>query len=273
MEQIIQSAHGRDKAHTEGKIKTMNPLQLMELHKPRFTRNDEVIYQTIAAKPEQMIHMTTSALAEVCGVSQPALSRFVKMLGYSRYQDFRADMITYLAKKNETDMRQSGHQGYFHTLYQVLEEAEKLLTEDCLKELLHYMDSFDHIFATGMGKSFHPAQLLQILSYKTGRNIQALSRDILLEAGDYMGANDLLMIFSVSGTSQSVRDITRIAGKIMLITANPHHMLQDMADRVLILPYIPPDPEESSVSPVLFDVLVELLVSFMIREGRPETEL
>ena len=135
------------------------------------------------------------------------------------------------------------------------------------------MDSFDHIFATGMGKSFHPAQLLQILSYKTGRNIQALSRDILLEAGDYMGANDLLMIFSVSGTSQSVRDITRIAGKIMLITANPHHMLQDMADRVFILPYIPPDPEESSVSPVLFDVLVELLVSFMIREGRPETEL
>lgn len=248
----------------------MNPLQMMELHKPHFTRNDFLIYQTITAKPEQMIHMTTSSLSEACGVSQPALSRFVKMLGYSRYQDFRAEMIAHLAKKNEQTAQESGHLGYFNTLYQVLREAEELLTADYMEELLHYLDGFDHIFATGTGKSFHPAQLLQILSYKTGRNIQALPRDLLFEAVDFMGEKDLLVIFSVSGTSQIVRDITRVAGKIMLVTANPRHALQEIADRVVMLPFIPPDPEESSVSPVLFDVLVELLVSFMVKSGGHE---
>ena len=241
----------------------MNPLQLMELHRPHFTRNDLLIYQTITARPEQIIHMTTSALSEECGVSQPALSRFVKMLGYSRYQDFRADMIAHLARKSGQTVRESGHLGYFHTLYQLLRETEEVLTAEYMEELLHYMDGFEHVFATGTGKSFHPAQLLQILSYKTGRNIQALPRDMLFEAGDYMGENDLLIVFSAGGTSQSVRDTTRIAGKILLVTANPAHTLRGISDRVLLLPYVPPDPEESAVSPVLFDVLVELLVSFM----------
>lgn len=241
----------------------------MELHKPHFTRNDLLIYQTITENPEQMVHMTTSALSEACGVSQPALSRFVKMLGYSRYQDFRAEMIAHLAKNKERTARDSGHLDYFNTLYQVLRDAEELLTAEYLRELVRYIDGFDHIFATGVGKSFHPAQLLQILSYKTGRNIQALPRDMLFEAGDYMGENDLLIIFSASfsASSQIVRDITRIAGKILLVTANPRYALPDLPDRVIVLPYIPPDPEVSSISPVLFDVLVELLVSFMVRKS------
>ena len=247
----------------------MDPIQLMEANRPEFTRNDILIYQTIIAKPEQIVHMTTNALSEACGVSQPALSRFVKMLGYSRYQDFRADMIACLAQKNEQNARSSGHLGYFHTLYQVLEEAEKLLTEDFMQDILEYIDSFSHVFATGTGKSFHPAQLLQILSYKTGRNIQAIPRDLLYETSDYMKERDLLIIFSASGASQIVRDMNKISGKIMLVTANPRHMLREIADRVIILPYIPPDPEQSAVSPVLFDILVELLASFMAkRSGR-----
>ena len=248
--------------------KAMNPLQLMELHKPHFTRNDLLIYQTIAAKPEQMVHMTTSALSETCGVSQPALSRFVKMLGYNRYQDFRAEMIACLARKNEQAAQDSGHLGPFHTLYQVLHEAEALLTAEYMEDLLHYIDSYTHVFATGVGKSFHPAQLLQILAYKTGRNIQALPRDMLFEASDFMGENDLLIVFSASfsSTSQIVRDVSKISGKILLITANPRHALANVPDRVIVLPCLSPDPEASSVSPVLFDVLVELLASFMVKE-------
>ena len=72
----------------------MNPLQLMEMHRSDFTPNDLVIYQAILENPDQVVYKTTSRLAEDCGVSQPALSRFVKTLGYNRYQDFRADVST-----------------------------------------------------------------------------------------------------------------------------------------------------------------------------------
>ena len=241
----------------------MNPFQSMEARKPFFTPNDLLIYEAISANPERVIHMTTSALAEVCGVSQPALSRFIKNLGYSRYQDFRAELISCLAQKNEKDAQGSGHLRYFNTLYQVLNEAERLLTAEFMQEVFAYIRKFDKVFATGVGKSYHPAQLLQILSYKTGRNIQAIPQDMLMEASEYLCGSDLLIIFSAGGASHIEREVGRIGGKIMLVTANPNHNLKNQADRMILLPYMPPDPESSSISPVLFDIFVELLVSFM----------
>lgn len=241
----------------------MNPFQSMEARKPSFTPNDFLIYEAISAHPERVIHMTTSALAEVCGVSQPALSRFIKNLGYSRYQDFRAEWISCLAQKNEKDAQGSGHLRYFNTLYQALNEVEQILTAEFMQEVFAYIRKFDKVFATGVGKSFHPAQLLQILSYKTGRNIQAIPRDILMEASEYLRGNDLLIIFSAAGASHIEREVGHIGGKIMLVTANPNHNLKNLADRMILLPYMPTDPESSSISPVLFDIFVELLVSFM----------
>jgi len=241
----------------------MNPFQSMEARKPLFTPNDLLIYETISSNPERVIHMTTSALAEVCGVSQPALSRFIKNLGYSRYQDFRAELISCLAKRNEKSAQGSGHLRYFNKLYQVLNEAENLLTAEFMQDILAYICRFDKVFATGVGKSYHPAQLLQILSYKTGRNIQAIPQDILLEASEYLSGSDLLIIFSAAGVSHIERDVGRVGGKILLVTANPNHNLSDRADRTVVLPYALPDPESSSISPVLFDIFVELLVTFM----------
>lgn len=241
----------------------MNPFQSMEARKPYFTPNDLLIYETISTNPERVIHMTTSALAEVCGVSQPALSRFIKNLGYSRYQDFRAELISCLAQRNEKDAQSSGHLRYFNTLYHVLNEAEQLLTAEFMQEIFTYINKFDKVFATGVGKSYHPAQLLQILSYKTGRNIQAIPQDMLMEASEYLCGKDLLIIFSAAGASHIEREVGRIGGRILLITANPNHNLRDRADRIIVLPYMPPDPESSSISPVLFDIFVELLVSFM----------
>jgi hypothetical protein len=49
----------------------------------------------------------------------------------------------------------------------------------------------------------------------------------------------------------------------MLVTTNVSHSYQDVVDRTVVLPFLPPDPETCSVSPILFDVFVELLVQYM----------
>lgn len=244
----------------------MTPIQLMELNKARFTPNDMLIYETIVKNPAMVVHMTTSTLAERCGVSQPALSRFVKTLGYSRYQDFRADVIAWLSKKTEEEAEGSSHLAYFNTLSQLLSEAEQLLTAPYLHELAEYINSFDHVFASGVGKSYHPAELFEILTYKTHRPIHAIRRDMLLEAGDYIEENDLLVIFSVSAGRHIMDDAVRTNGRILLVTANANHGYERKIDRDLVLPYIPPDPESSAISPVLFDMVVELLVPYLVHE-------
>lgn len=250
----------------------MNPLQLMELHKSQFTPNDLLIYETIIKNPNRIIHLTTSTLAEECGVSQPALSRFVKGLGYKRYQDFRAELITWLAQKSEQDALGTNHLGYFNILYQLLQEAEQMLTSEYMQQLASYMSGFDRIFTSGAAKSYHPAELFEMLMRKNRRHVHAIRRDFLIELGDYMNENDLLIIFSVSAKPYIMQDAARTNGKIMLVTANPNHGYQDAVDKTVVLPYIPPDPETSSVSPVLFDIFVELLVSYMSQEKVPKIQ-
>ena len=244
----------------------MNPLQKMEIHKDQFTPNDLLIYNTITQDPSHIIHMTTSALAKKCGVSQPALSRFIKGLGYDRYQNFRADLISWLAQQAEQDDLDTNHLGYFNQLYDLLHEAELLLTRDFMTELAGYVDQFDHIYASGMSKSYQPAHLLETLLRKNKRYVQAVHSDALEELTDFMDKNDLLIIFSVSAQSAILKNAIRTSGHILLITANPHSNYEKQVDRTIVLPFIPPSPETSSVSPVLFSVFVELLASFISRD-------
>ena len=60
--------------------------------------------------------------------------------------------------------------------------------------------------------------------------------------------------------------IINTEGKILLVTTNAGHPYHDKIDRMILLPYLPPDPETSSISPVLFDILVELLDSYIARK-------
>ena len=157
----------------------MNPLQRMELHKADFTQNDQIIYDCIMKNPAGITHMSTSSLAELCGVSQPALSRFVKGLGYARYQDFRAELIGMVAQQTEQAEQGQEHLLYFSQLYQLLHETEQLLTANYLHELGSYLCEFPRIFASGIGKSRHAAELLEILMRKHRRFAQAISHDAL----------------------------------------------------------------------------------------------
>ncbi|MCD8069004.1 MAG: MurR/RpiR family transcriptional regulator, partial [Lachnospiraceae bacterium] len=72
----------------------------------------------------------------------------------------------------------------------------------------------------------------------------------------------------VSAAAHIMQDSCRAVGKIMLVTANANHDYRDRVDKTVLLPYVQPDPESSSVSPILFDVFVELLVSYLLKEKK-----
>lgn len=244
----------------------MNPFQLMELHKDDFTQNDLVIYRAITENPTQVTYKTISRLAEDCGVSQPALSRFVKGLGYGRYQDFRADLIACLALRAEQEHQSTNRLSYFNTLHQLLQEAEALLTAEYMQELAHYVNGFAHIYTSGIAKSFQPAQLFEQLMRKNRRSVHAVALDYVGETAAYLEENDLFLIFSVSAQPRIMHELAHTAGKVMLVTVNPKYAHTDQADKTVLLPYVSSDPEASSVSPVLFDIFVELLVSTISQE-------
>lgn len=148
----------------------------------------------------------------------------------------------------------------------MLQEAEKLLTAEYLRELTQYIDKHRHILATGLAKSFHPAQLFEILMRKKNRQVHAVPYDFLGESVDYMEEGDLLILFSVSGRSQIMPEIQNAKCDILLVTANPKAVGIQGINRAVVLPYLTADPEASSISPVLFDIFVELLVYYLSSE-------
>ena len=68
------------------------------------------------------------------------------------------------------------------------------------------------------------------------------------------------LVFSVSAQAEVMDCVKGTQGKVMLVTTSVSHPYQSIVDRTVVLPFLPPDPETCSVSPVLFDVFVELLV-------------
>ncbi len=245
----------------------MNVIQLMEQKKQGFTPNHQLIYQKISEDPGKFVQMTTSALAEACGVSQPALTRFVKDLGYNRYQDFRADLIEWLAEQRTLQATDHDHLGYFAIMNQLLHEAEQLLTDSYMRDIAAYVHQFSHVFTTGVSKSYQPATLMEILMLKTTCFVHAVSRDNLSELSDAMTENDLLIVFSVSAKSSLLEKLSDTSAKVMLVTTNASHSFGYLIDRQVILPYVPPTPEESSISPILFDMFVEILCSYLQKKS------
>ena len=239
-----------------------NPFLRMEQHKASFTQNDMKIYQAILDNPKSVIYNTTSDFARIVNVSQPALTRFIQSVGYRKYNDFRAEIASWQATQDNNKVSGSSIP-YFDAMRSLLNETEKLLTKEYLNSLAEYILSFPHIFASGMGKSYSPAILLQNLLRKYKIFVNTPNLDSLAEVSENLSHDDLLIIFSVSASSSIMGKFEGTDAKVLLITANPTKELEKTVDRVVHLPYLPPEPESCSISPILFSILVELIVSYI----------
>lgn len=241
----------------------MNPFLNMEKHKDEFTANDKKIYDAIIYQPERVISMSTSDFAKLIDVSQPALTRFIKMLGYNRYNDFRSDITAWSAQLSYQTKGDS--LPYFERMRLLISEAEKVLTNEYLQELGEFILSYKRIFVTGMGKSYESGHLLHSLLKKYGIFVSLVPYDEIKETTDNLNEDDLLIVFSVSASPLIMDYAANSEAKILLITANSPSNYAERINRLVLLPYLPPDPETSSVSPILFNMVVELIDTYIAR--------
>lgn len=238
----------------------MNPLLTMEVAKANFSPSELAIYEIIKEQPSLVTHLTTTALAEKAGVSQPTLTRFVKkQLGYARYQDFRFDFINWLSTNSNEETEKND---YFNRLQRLLTLTETVLNEQVMTEMVGFISQSKHIFVTGSAKSYLSAKLFETLMRKMGTFVISYSTDFLDDAVTYLQPDDLMIIFSASGNSAFIEKIAGIEARKLLITANPNSKYAEYLDKVLVLPTLTGDWEYDSVSPVLFDIFTELLVTY-----------
>lgn len=256
----------------------MTPMQRMEQKKDSFTPNEITIYQTICENPSYIISLTTSALAQRCGVSQPAITRFIKNLGYSRFQDFRTDLIQEVSGKQSSggeerpELADKEYDQELGTLLREITACEPVLNDEYLNGIADYLSGFRRIYACGESKSFQPAELFEIFTRKLSMRVHAVRRDFLNEVCDYLEPEDLLVLFSVSGRNSVVEYAANTQANIMLVTANPHPACEKMIDKLVVIPTLERDPEDTPVSPVLFDIFVDFLAKILTRRAKAKNQ-
>lgn len=94
-----------------------------------------------------------------------------------------------------------------------------------------------------------------------GVYVSSYSTDYLDDAVNYFKKDDLLLIFSAGGDSTYIRKITNLKCKTLLVTANPNAKYRKHFDKVITLPTLSVDWEYDSISPIMFDIFTELLVT------------
>lgn len=231
-----------------------------------FTKNDLKIYEKILADPGGIAFMSTTDLAEQCGVSQPAVTRFVKTLGFDKFQDFRSELVSYLAKYSDTAEESKLQQPYFTRLYATIESIEQTLSTELMQDLAQYVLSHNRLFVVGRAKSIYPAELFSVLVRKIGLVATVLDIHEAPDISDLMEENDLMIFFSANGQPEIFNKILSDSGDVLIVTASYTNDNMRANDRLIKLPYITKNPEESSISPIGFSIFVELLVSYMIKQ-------
>ena len=246
----------------------MDFINRLQTNKEKFTKNDWKLYEAILASPDDVAYKSTSDFASACGVSQPAVTRFIHSIGYERYQDFRSDLVSYLALASKSESQKAPQQEYFSLLNTTIQAAEEVLTEEYMRSLASYVLSFKRIYACGHVKSHASADLFSILSRKLGVYSPSVDLHDARDIAEIMTKEDLMIFYSVNGHPDIFEQIIGGKGSLMIVTAAYEPKKLRKNDRLVKIPYVTKSPEKSSVSPIMFSVFTELLISYMIRESR-----
>lgn len=243
---------------------------------------DREIGQYIVDNPDQMLRLSTAALAAEIGRSQSSVVKFSQKLGYASYQELKLAVSE--AKAQEWQVPAGVIHGSIEVgdSYQVILKklvGSKLLsiqrtvaanTERIISRALELLDGARRIHLVGVGASSLVARDFSYKLMKLGRNVLHDSDSHVQMANvSTLGPGDVLFALSYSGASIETLRIAELARKrgttVIAVTGLHDNPLSRVADICL---YTIADEERARSSSItardaqltLTDLLFILLV-------------
>lgn len=179
-------------------------------------------------------HTSSSSLAELCNVSKPSISRFVKDLGYDDYYDFRAEINHYYPDRGAKffDCENEDADNYADKyLDNVVLKVEIMKRNEVQEQIIKLADDimrYKYVYLMGNMQSGTTASNLHYNLHVIKKNIQAItSLSERKEVLENLKADSLVVIFSVSGeyyhafyTENSI-PVPPPKTKVWMVTTNP----------------------------------------------------
>ncbi|MCC0784448.1 MurR/RpiR family transcriptional regulator [Clostridioides sp. ES-S-0108-01] len=197
--------------------------------------------------------ITILELAEICYTSPSTISRFVKKLGYSNFNEFKmkcierknlgteilSDNVKNISfnSKNDKDVLIDLVDSINISLREFVEKLD--LNE--IDRLVNMIHNYEDIYFFGFHLSGYFMQHLQYNLFNLGKYVNFASQERSQERlANQTNENSLSIIFSVDGNfirqkSQIFYSLKENRGKIVLVTQNPALKMASQCDYVIYL--------------------------------------
>ena len=214
------------------------------------TASESKLARLILTNPQLVLDGSAKTIGESCGTSAASVVRFAKMLGFVSLKEMKADLRNDVMQETEVEqciavnsdapleeiaphMCRQIASGMYTTVgmqsYPEMEKAVQML-----------LDAHT-VYLYGIGASSLPAlDLMQKLVRFNKRAIYREDQDIGILDAHYMTKDDVMVVFSYSGTKERVNKAVRVAAsrgmKSIAVTRFGRSPLANMATLTLPLP-------------------------------------
>ena len=189
---------------------------------PELSRSEATVAEYILNHSDDVIDLSVSALADLCGVSEPTVIRACRTIGFSGYQALKIALIKSAENtieysgeevQAEDDMKMSV-QKVFGAANDAINLTRDNLDIKAMEKAADLLINAKRILIFGVGGSAAVAADVQHKFLRLGFNAQALS-DLNMQAisAAYAGEGDVVFAISHSGSSKVVVDNASLAAK------------------------------------------------------------
>ncbi|PHQ96802.1 MAG: RpiR family transcriptional regulator [Marinosulfonomonas sp.] len=214
------------------------------------TPTDGEIGKFIIENPEEMLRLSSAALAEKTGRSQSSVVKFSQRLGYSTYQELKLAIshanVQEQHVKNGTIHGTIEHDDTYQVMLQKLIGSKHLSmqqtvaanSESSIHRTVDYLNNANRIYLGGVGASSLVARDLSYKLMKLGRNVLYDSDShVQMASASALGVGDVMLAFSHSGNSLETVRIAETARRrgatVIAVTGLKDNPLSRIADMSL----------------------------------------
>lgn len=217
---------------------------------PGLSPTEGAVARVLLERPGEAVRASIRALAEMAGVSQAAVTRLSRRLGFKDFRDLKVALalelgsLSILPPSLEVRPGDSPEQvlaKVFRAEVQALEEALRGLNGEAFRRAAELLLQARRIGVFGVGSSVPVALDAYYRFLRIGLNVfMAPETHMQAVVASLMGPEDVGFFVSHTGRSRelldSVREAHRAGAKIVALTSFSHSPLVDRATVALIAP-------------------------------------
>lgn len=187
---------------------------------PELSKSEALVAEYISGKPDEVINLSVSALADCCGVSEPTVIRACRNIGFSGYQALKIALIQSLnapvqcagEEVTAKDSLQSAIGKVFAAAVDAVNLTRDNINLSDMENAAEALLKARRIFIFGVGGSAAVASDVEHKFSRLGLDAVAYS-DMNLQAivSAFAKKEDVVFAISHSGSSKAVVDNTQIA--------------------------------------------------------------